>query len=731
MSLRSDAESLIDRVPHNHYLLLQGIQRVRYSGSPMVKQVTIVVAVLAMASIALSATIHVPSQQPTIQAGIDAAQSGDVVMVAPGTYTETISFGVKHGIALISSAGPDSTVIRGSFVTGGVVRFPNKNDTTSVIDGFSVRNVSGGDVGIWCDGGQTIQHCTIDSCTYGILASSGARILYNSLSDNRDLGLKWYSTDSRVAEVGFNYVSGNSASGILLYEQGAYVHHNIICSNGGYGIYGGNAVDQFANNTIVANGAGGVYTYGGTTLRNNIIVTNPSFGISAPGCTSEYNDVWGNGGINDPGFGGISQDPIFVDPGNHNYELDVNSPCIDAGDPAPQFNDPDGTRNDMGARLSSLPVVSVAVDGKSDKSHVISASPRFDWTFASPSIQTGYEIEVGTDNNWQVAEMWSPPQFSSADTFALYAGNPLIRGNTYFLRLRVRIGQLWRSWYFTSFRMNSAPETPMPFAPLVGEVVDGNPVLAITNSADAESDVVTYEFQVCADSDHTILVASADSLSGVQPRTSWATTPQLTDNEIYWWRARAFDGYEHSLWSGGRYFLVNVTQEPPSQPVLLDPPASGNFPVFDLRPTLHWVASSDPDPLDTVRYRVDLSLNSIFQPPSSYENIMADSLVLPDSLDFGTRYWWRVRAIDKTGLYAVSTPSKSFWTWTLGDMDHSHNCDIADLSRLIDYLYISFTPITPLKVADLDGDCHVDISDLTRLIDRLYISFKPLEVGCD
>jgi hypothetical protein len=49
---------------------------------------------------------------------------------------------------------------------------------------------------------------------------------------------------------------------------------------------------------------------------------------------------------------------------------------------------------------------------------------------------------------------------------------------------------------------------------------------------------------------------------------------------------------------------------------------------------------------------------------------------------------------------------------------------------LIDFLYISLAPITPLKVADVDGDCAVDISDLSRMIDYLYITFTPLDDGC-
>jgi len=61
---------------------------------------------------AIAATIHVPGDQQTIQDGIDAAMSGDTVLVAPGIYFENIYVSNK-GISLQSETGPEGTIIDG------------------------------------------------------------------------------------------------------------------------------------------------------------------------------------------------------------------------------------------------------------------------------------------------------------------------------------------------------------------------------------------------------------------------------------------------------------------------------------------------------------------------------------------------------------------------------------------------------------------------------------------
>ncbi|HYE02277.1 MAG TPA: right-handed parallel beta-helix repeat-containing protein [Phycisphaerales bacterium] len=52
--------------------------------------------------------------------------------------------------------------------------------------------------------------------------------------------------------------------------------------------------------------------------------------------------------------GNIAADPMFASAPQQDFALLAGSPCINAGDPSPAFNDPDGSRNDMGALPASF-----------------------------------------------------------------------------------------------------------------------------------------------------------------------------------------------------------------------------------------------------------------------------------------------------------------------------------------------------------------------------------------
>ncbi|MHC4384915.1 MAG: hypothetical protein ACYS0J_19070, partial [Planctomycetota bacterium] len=96
--------------------------------------------ILVPTTSALSITINVPADQPSIQAAIDVANGGDEVVVAPGTYVETIDFSSK-AITVRSSGGAALTIIDAHGV-GSVVTCQSGEGPGTVLEGFTL---TGGD----------------------------------------------------------------------------------------------------------------------------------------------------------------------------------------------------------------------------------------------------------------------------------------------------------------------------------------------------------------------------------------------------------------------------------------------------------------------------------------------------------------------------------------------------------------------------------------------------------
>jgi hypothetical protein len=351
-------------------------------------------AMLLIPATGRSDTIRVPADYPTIQDAIDFATKGDLVLVGPGTYMESIQFHQKN-IVVQSELGPYLTVIDGGRKGSTVLMRNGGIDMT--LDGFTVTNGTGDTTTSIRGGGIYASKATIinniitrNVADYGAGIYGGKVILKNNLIHGNaayEWGGGFYCSDGAVIEENlvYNNTAIHGAGGYMGLYGGAEINNNVITDNHalerggglffdgwggtpvvtnniimknsaekGGGLFGRFADPFFSNNTVYGNKAsyrgGGLYVLGYIKLNNMIFWKN-----AAP----EGKELCVGGGFADSetliirhscvmggkastwvelgcwlnwGPGMITDNPLFVDAGLGDFHLRFTSPCKDAGD---------------------------------------------------------------------------------------------------------------------------------------------------------------------------------------------------------------------------------------------------------------------------------------------------------------------------------------------------------------------------------------------------------------
>jgi parallel beta-helix repeat protein len=231
---------------------------------------------------------------PTVQAGIDSAQVGDTVFVAPGTYHERIIFRGRD-IVVRSSAGPGQTILDATGLTGRVVTFSAGESRAAALQGFTITHGLGGIV----------------------IMNSQPSIIGNHIIDNQaqDGGgiWGWGYNDAWFPLIQGNTITGNYASNLaggigVLYVVPEildnYVADNEARDGDGGGIYYGSSTNGIIirGNTVLNNRAGdhggGIYAghignsgFLAVEISWNLVSGNYAHG-SAPVTPNSGGGIW-------------------------------------------------------------------------------------------------------------------------------------------------------------------------------------------------------------------------------------------------------------------------------------------------------------------------------------------------------------------------------------------------------------------------------------------------------
>jgi hypothetical protein len=264
----------------------------------------------------------------TLQHAVNTAPSGGMVLAAPGSYAEGVTYAASHSnrvaiarnVVLKASQGAEQTFIVGARDPSGTVYGCGTNAArclyiaSGAVEGFTLTGAAGS-VAVNDQDGEPVHGAAI-------FGTGSAEIWDCVISNNvasRGAGA-WGGTLRRCL-ITKNRSTNNGT------VRTATVYDSLIVDNLGpwAAVFNNN---RLYNCTISGQSSGGAGD--GTLIYNSIIYGNGETEVaSSATCTNCC-----TGSSLRPGTGNIAADPLFVDAANGDYRLRADSPCIDAGNAA-------------------------------------------------------------------------------------------------------------------------------------------------------------------------------------------------------------------------------------------------------------------------------------------------------------------------------------------------------------------------------------------------------------
>ena len=611
------------------------------------RQLTYLFVILLFSFINSSVTFaetHYVSSGGNIQAAVDLAVDGDMIIVNDGTYLLAYSISITKNITIKSQNGAAVTFIDGN----NAIRCLYLNNTGAILDGFTIthgRNLGGYGGGVQCDNG-TVQNCIIENNA----ARDGGGVALNNSGMVINCIIRNNTADWGGGVRCFN----GTVRGCLITENTATPH------GGGINIWSGGKVQNCTITNNTATDGAGIRLWNNGIVENSIIYSNTG--------SSNYIIDAGHGNILSyscttplyAGTGNISDDPLFVNAAGNDYHLSSSSTLINAGLNATWMNtatDLAGNNRILDATvdIGAYEFENVVLDGPIPfaawpvgNPTEYRNPPTLSWYMGTSDAGITYEIQcVVASDPWPADNIYA----ASSTTFYTLT-SVLTNGAQYKWRVRSTNGVTKSGWSTSELFTMVVDNTNEPVIPIASWPVENAtvyvnpPTLNWYLGTDASG--LTYEIQYVVSSEQW----PADNIYAASSTTSYTLASGLISGVQYAWRVRSTDGVTKSAWSTSELFtmVANTTSEP------VIPIASwpiGNPTVYNNPPTLNWYLEIHAPGLS---YEIQCIVSNESWPADNvFATSSSNSYTFTSGLTNGVQYAWRVRSTDGLTKSAWST----------------------------------------------------------------------------
>src|SRR4029453_18350338 len=170
--------------------------------------------------------------------------------------------------------------------------------------------------------------------------------------------------------------------------------------------------------------------------------------------------------------------------------------------------------------------------------------------------------------------------------------------------------------------------------------------------------VLPYEFRLYRDAALTLPLPGASLVPETPGHTGWTVQSTLAENERYWWRGRAGEGFSNTPWAAVASFLVDAANEPPTSPMPDSPRPDAR--VATLQPDLVGGNAHDPESdalLYDFRLATDPGMTQLVASVAGVTEGPAHTRwTVPIALVEDAHYYWSARARDAHAASAWTQP---------------------------------------------------------------------------